>query len=121
MSIAAILNPRQETQAIEFTFPKIYSTYEAQENITKVRKAIFGVYDEYVAMASSGSMGTDSSINATSSIQGPPQALADYWHDLDKYYGELESNAHKSESVDYLDKSRQPTGQNPKDFNCLDW
>ncbi|XP_027174346.1 zinc finger BED domain-containing protein RICESLEEPER 1-like [Coffea eugenioides] len=92
--VRTILDPRQKMRAIEFAFPKTYSTYEAQENITYVRKAIFELYDEYVAMGTSGSAGTDSSLNATSEI---------------------------SELVDYLDKPRQPTGQNPKDFNCLDW
>ncbi|XP_071916286.1 zinc finger BED domain-containing protein RICESLEEPER 2-like [Coffea arabica] len=122
MSIAAILDPRQKMRAIEFAFPKMYSTYEAQQNITYVRKAIFELYDEYVAMATSGSAGTGCSLNPASEIVCPPRASADYWDDLDEYCGELESDEpHKSELVDYLDKPRQLPGQNPKDFNCLDW
>lgn len=34
---------------VEYTFPKIYAPFEAQENITKVRKVFFDMYDEYVA------------------------------------------------------------------------
>nr|XP_027101863.1 zinc finger BED domain-containing protein RICESLEEPER 1-like [Coffea arabica] len=122
MSIAAIWDPRQKMRAIEFAFPKMYSTYEAQENITYVRKAIFELYDEYVAMATSGSAGTGCSLNPASEIVCLLRASTDYWDDLDEYCGELESDEpHKSELVDYLDKPHQPTGQNSKDFNCLDW
>ncbi|XP_027101321.1 zinc finger BED domain-containing protein RICESLEEPER 2 [Coffea arabica] len=122
MSIAAILDPKQKMRAIEFAFPKMYSAYETQENITYVRKAIFELYDEYVAMATSGSAGTGCSLNPASEIVCPPRATADYWDDLDEYCGELESDEpHKSELVDYLDKPRQLPRQNPKDFNCLDW
>ncbi|XP_071920759.1 zinc finger BED domain-containing protein RICESLEEPER 2-like [Coffea arabica] len=121
MSIAVIY-PRQKMRATEFTFPKMYSTYEAQENMTYVRKAIFELYIEYVVMATSGSAGTDCSLNAAFKIVCLPRASADYWDDLDEYCGQFESDEpHKSELVDYLDKSRQPTGKNPKDFNCLDW
>ena len=109
-------------RVIEFAFPKMYSTYKAQEISQKFEKGIFDLYDEYVDMASSVIVGTDSSINATSSIQGRPRASAEYWDDLDQHCGEIESNEpYKSELVDYLDKPHQSTQQNPKDFNYLDW
>lgn len=122
MSIAAVFDPRQKMRAIEFAFLKMYSMYEAQENIGKVRRAICELYDEYVAMDSSGGMGPNSSKFSSSSSQDPPRPPVDYWDDLDKYCGELEADEpHKLELVDYLDKPRQPTGQNPKDFDCLVW
>ncbi|XP_071902382.1 zinc finger BED domain-containing protein RICESLEEPER 3-like [Coffea arabica] len=100
----------------------MYSTYKAQENITYVRKPIFELYDECIAMATGGSAGTDCSLTVASEIVCLPRTSADYWDDLDEYCGELESDEpQKSELVDYLDKPRQPTGQKPKDFNCLDW
>ncbi|XP_071914014.1 zinc finger BED domain-containing protein DAYSLEEPER-like [Coffea arabica] len=92
MSITAILDSRQKMRAIEFAFPKMYSTYKAQENITYVRKTIFELYDEYVTMATSGSTGTSCSLNPLSEIACLPQASADYWDDLDEYCGELESD-----------------------------
>ncbi|XP_027090309.1 zinc finger BED domain-containing protein RICESLEEPER 2-like [Coffea eugenioides] len=121
MSVAAILNPRQKIRAIEFTFPKMYSHCETQENITKVWKAIFDLYEEYAAMANSASAHSETSTNTSASSHDPSRPLADCWDDLDEYYGELETNEpHKTELLDYLDKSGQPSGQNPKEFDCLD-
>ena len=92
ISIAVILDLRQKMQAIEFVFPKMYSAYKSQENVTNVRKTIFELYDECVVMATSGSVGIDCSLNIASEIVCLPQASADYWDDLDEYCGELESN-----------------------------
>ncbi|XP_027177996.1 zinc finger BED domain-containing protein RICESLEEPER 2-like [Coffea eugenioides] len=57
MAIAAILDPRQKMRVLEFVFSKIYSALECQENITKVKKTLFEMYEEYVSavVSSSGS------------------------------------------------------------------
>ena len=49
MAIVAILDSRQKMRVLEFVFPKIYSALECQENITKVQKHLFEIYEEYVS------------------------------------------------------------------------
>ncbi|XP_071926102.1 zinc finger BED domain-containing protein RICESLEEPER 1-like [Coffea arabica] len=122
MSIAAILDPRQKMRVIEFAFPKMYPPYEAQENIIKVRQAIFDLYEEYVVIAASASAGANNSMFGASTSQDPLRPSSSIWDDFDEYCVKVETNeAHKSELVDYLDKARQPVGANPKEFDCLDW
>ncbi|KAK1388775.1 zinc finger BED domain-containing protein RICESLEEPER 2-like [Heracleum sosnowskyi] len=48
MAIGAILDPRCKMRVIEFSFPKMYPTNVAKENIGKVREALYELYDEYV-------------------------------------------------------------------------
>ena len=55
MAIGAILDPRQKMRLI--SFPKIYSPFESEENLTKVWKALFDFYEEYV-VATGNSSGT---------------------------------------------------------------
>lgn len=106
---------------IEFAFPKMYPCCEAQENIIKVRKAIFDLYEEYVAMAASASGGADNSTFGASTSLNPLHPSSSFWDDFDEYCVEVKtSEPHRSELVDYLDKAHQPIGPNPKEFDSLD-
>ena len=49
MAIGAILDPRCKMRVIEFCFPKMYPGSAAKDNISKVREALYELYDEYVA------------------------------------------------------------------------
>ncbi|OMO77392.1 putative Zinc finger, BED-type [Corchorus olitorius] len=45
---SAILDPRCKMRAVEYSFSKMYSDEEARANLTKVRDALYEIYDEYV-------------------------------------------------------------------------
>ena len=53
MAIGAVLDPRLKMKALEITFPKMFSSHVARENISKVRDVMYQLYDEYVRMHSS--------------------------------------------------------------------
>lgn len=71
MSIAAILDPMQRMQAMEFAFPKMYLAYEAQEKIMIARKAILDLFEEYREMAAIAIATASCGSVASSSSQGP--------------------------------------------------
>ena len=48
-----MLDPRLKTRVLEITFPKMFSSHVARENISKVRDVMYQLYDEYVRMHSS--------------------------------------------------------------------
>ena len=53
MSIVIVLDPRCKIRVIEFCFPSIYPSNEAQLNILKVWDTLYELYDEYVALHNS--------------------------------------------------------------------
>ena len=56
MAIGAVLDPRLKMRALEITFPKMFSSHVAQENISKVRDIMYQLYDEYVRIHSSSTV-----------------------------------------------------------------
>nr|GMC92138.1 zinc finger BED domain-containing protein RICESLEEPER 2-like [Ipomoea batatas] len=48
LSIAAVLDPRNKMTFIEFSFPVIYSEYEATRQIAIVRDSLYGLYKIYL-------------------------------------------------------------------------
>ena len=53
MAIGAVLDHRLKMRVLEITFPKMFSSHVAWENICKVRDVMHQLYDEYVRMYSS--------------------------------------------------------------------
>ena len=53
MAIEAVLDPRLKMRVLEITFPKMFSSHVDRENISKVKDAMYQLYDEYVRMNSS--------------------------------------------------------------------
>ncbi|XP_073300079.1 zinc finger BED domain-containing protein RICESLEEPER 2-like isoform X3 [Primulina huaijiensis] len=51
MSIGSILDPRCKMRVLEFTFPGLYSTGDAQDNIMIVRRVLYDIYKEYAESA----------------------------------------------------------------------
>ena len=48
-----MLDPRLKIRVLEITFPKMFRSHVARENISKVRDVMYQLYDEYVRMHSS--------------------------------------------------------------------
>ncbi|XP_071916217.1 zinc finger BED domain-containing protein RICESLEEPER 1-like [Coffea arabica] len=120
MAIAAILDPRQKMRVVEFVYPQMYPHFQAQEHISNVRKVLFDLYEEYVALMASieGRAMEDCSLEGRR--KNAPASSS--WDDFDIYCDEVETNEPlKLELVDYLDKSRQKTGVDLKAFDCLEW
>ncbi|KAK4438296.1 Zinc finger BED domain-containing protein RICESLEEPER 1 [Sesamum alatum] len=51
MSIVAILDPRCKLRALEFCFPRLYSSENVERHITIVQKTLYESYSEYVAIS----------------------------------------------------------------------
>nr|XP_027108955.1 zinc finger BED domain-containing protein RICESLEEPER 2-like [Coffea arabica] len=62
MSIAAILDPRCKMRVINYCFLLLYPPHEVQNNIGKVRQALYDLYDEYVEIHVSGQSGSSSQL-----------------------------------------------------------
>ena len=45
-----MVDPRLKMRVLEITFPKMFSSHVARENISKVRDVMYQLYDEYVRM-----------------------------------------------------------------------
>ncbi|KAL3517827.1 hypothetical protein ACH5RR_020416 [Cinchona calisaya] len=104
--------PSEEDWAVEFCFPQLFPSNEAQENISKVRTVLFELYDEYVAANDHDQLRKrkisqvgDSSMDAiiSSSTSG--------WNDFDDFLRQSETlEPQKSELVNYLEKGPQKNG-----------
>ncbi|KAL0329434.1 UNVERIFIED_CONTAM: Zinc finger BED domain-containing protein DAYSLEEPER [Sesamum radiatum] len=51
MSIAAVLDPRCKLRALEFCFPRLYSSENVERQIVVVRNTLYELYSEYVAIS----------------------------------------------------------------------
>ena len=120
LAVAAILDPRQKMRVVDFTYPQMYLPSEASHNISTIRRVLFELYDEYVALAANPTGGPMAS--SSSQRQGTNATKKTRWGDFDQYCDEVEtSEPHKSELVDYLDKPRQKIGEDLDEFDCLGW
>ncbi|KAK4413208.1 Zinc finger BED domain-containing protein RICESLEEPER 1 [Sesamum alatum] len=51
MSITTVLDPRCKLRALEFCFPRLYSSENVERQIAIVRKTLYELYSEYVAIS----------------------------------------------------------------------
>ncbi|XP_071901070.1 zinc finger BED domain-containing protein RICESLEEPER 2-like [Coffea arabica] len=107
-------------RVVDFTYPQMYLPSKASHNISTIRRVLFELYDEYVALAANPTGGPMAS--SSSQRQGTNATKKTRWGDFDQYCDEVEtSEPHKSELVDYLDKPRQKIGEDLDEFDCLGW
>lgn len=67
MAITAVLYPTYKKMLIEFYFLEIYSSMDANRNITLVRESINELYNEYVTMHTSSLVGQNIESNSQAS------------------------------------------------------
>ncbi|KAL0404107.1 UNVERIFIED_CONTAM: Zinc finger BED domain-containing protein RICESLEEPER 1 [Sesamum radiatum] len=50
MSIAVVMDPRCKLRALDFCFPRLYSSETVERQIATVQKTLYELYSEYVAI-----------------------------------------------------------------------
>ncbi|XP_031094729.1 zinc finger BED domain-containing protein RICESLEEPER 1-like [Ipomoea triloba] len=123
MAIGAVFDPTKKMLAVEFCFPRLYSSKEAAENISKVKEIINTLYEEYVAKSiNQGIFTSPAGSSMAFESQVSHQSSTHTWDDFDAYCAQVETAEPKrSELVDYLEKGRLKKNELPSDFSCLDW
>ncbi|KAL0423770.1 UNVERIFIED_CONTAM: Zinc finger BED domain-containing protein RICESLEEPER 2 [Sesamum radiatum] len=126
MSIAAVLDPRCKMKALEFCFPKLYSSEKVEREISFVRKSLHELYSEYALMynnegESRGQMqGGSSQAQSTSNV-----GISRGWSQYVAFLESVQSvQPQKSELDMYLEESCYLfTKDNKigKEFDVLEW
>ncbi|XP_071901103.1 zinc finger BED domain-containing protein RICESLEEPER 3-like [Coffea arabica] len=89
MAIATILDPRQKTRVVEFAFPQMFPSFEAQEHISSVKKVLFELYDEY---ANLNAIEKENVVHSCASKRPQKNATSSSrWVDFDEYCDEMET------------------------------
>ncbi|KAL0448525.1 UNVERIFIED_CONTAM: Zinc finger BED domain-containing protein RICESLEEPER 1 [Sesamum latifolium] len=126
MSIAAILDPRCKMKALEFCFPKLYSSEKVEREISFVRKSLHELYSEYTLIyndegESHGQMqGGSSQVQSTNNV-GISRGWSQYANFLESV---LSVQPQKSELDMYLEESCysfKKDNKIEKEFDVLEW
>nr|GMD06491.1 zinc finger BED domain-containing protein RICESLEEPER 2-like [Ipomoea batatas] len=110
LSIAAVLDPRNKMTFIEFSFPVIYSEYEATRQIAIVRDSLYGLYkiylDKYAATSKENdfqAMDTSENCVATTTWKGKGLVVETGRSKFEKFVRNVETVQNvKSELDTYL-------------------
>ncbi|KAL0381242.1 UNVERIFIED_CONTAM: Zinc finger BED domain-containing protein RICESLEEPER 2 [Sesamum angustifolium] len=110
MSIAAVLDPRCKLRALEFCFPRLYSSENVERQIAVVRKTLYELYSEYVAI---------SNIEDESIGEGQKKTI-------ESNLRHVETQCGWSEYAEYLKISgiysaSKKDKKDGKDFDVLEW
>lgn len=119
MSIGAILDPRCKMRVIEFCFPRMYPENEANENIEKVKKALYELYAEYVTEYYSDKGETvASSCGNNATIQ--PSSSG--WSEFTQFVKSVQNiQPQKSELDNYLEEGCFICEADATPFDALQW
>ncbi|KAL0383011.1 UNVERIFIED_CONTAM: Zinc finger BED domain-containing protein RICESLEEPER 2 [Sesamum calycinum] len=126
MSIAAVLDPRCKLRELEFCFPRLYSSENVERQIVVVRKTLYKLYSEYVAI---------SSIEDESIGEGQRNKLSNPnlrhvetqcgWSEYAEYLKSVESIQPQKSKLDfYLEENCyifEKDKKDGKDFDVLKW
>ncbi|KAL0392914.1 UNVERIFIED_CONTAM: Zinc finger BED domain-containing protein RICESLEEPER 2 [Sesamum radiatum] len=126
MSIAAVLDPRCKMKALEFCFPKLYSSEKVEREISFVRKSLHELYSKYTLMyndegESRGQMQGGSSQGQSTSNVG----ISRDWSQYATFLESVQSvQPQKSEIDMYLEESCysfKKDNKIEKEFDVLKW
>lgn len=122
MAIGAILDPRCKMRVIEFSFPKMYPTNVAKENIGKVREALYELYDEYVAeFQSSNGEPSGETQNGARTEANNIQLSSSGWSEFNSFVKTIETvQPMKSDLDNYLEEGCFIC-EDSQSFDALEW
>ncbi|XP_027120425.2 zinc finger BED domain-containing protein RICESLEEPER 1-like [Coffea arabica] len=124
MAVVAVLDPRQKMTAIEYCFSKLFPPSEAQQNIEKVRNAVFELYNEYLQANELREGGNRKDSQVSSSSVSESSASGSGWDDFDEYVREYQTGPpQESELLIYLEKGpiKIDSSVPRHEFDCLNW
>ncbi|XP_073125782.1 zinc finger BED domain-containing protein RICESLEEPER 2-like [Henckelia pumila] len=113
-------------RALEFSFPKLYTSFEAESNIKEVQKLLYVIYKEYSDAVAQKIQGTRTNSESQGSSSRSTQSrdeitsFASGWSEFSSYLNEIEMvQPEKSELDVYLEEGchRHPS----KTFDALGW
>lgn len=120
MFVAAVLDPRCKMRALEFCFPKLYSSELAQKEISHVRQPLQDLYSKYVVMYLEG----DSSIEMLrGSYQSPHCNTSESscgWSEYVDFLRPVELVQPQKLELDIYLEENCYLSDNRRDFNVLE-
>ncbi|XP_042386917.1 zinc finger BED domain-containing protein RICESLEEPER 2-like [Zingiber officinale] len=126
MAVGSVLDPRCKMRVLEFTFPKLYNSFEAESNIKEVQRLLYAIYKEYSDTAIEklqGSKSNSESQDSNTVIQSNREhtTFSSGWTEFSSYLKEIEMvQPEKSELDVYLEEGCHR--HNPNDaFDALGW
>ncbi|XP_074556265.1 zinc finger BED domain-containing protein RICESLEEPER 2-like [Curcuma longa] len=126
MAVGSVLDPRCKMRALEFTFPKLYNSFESESNIKEVQRLLYAIYKEYSDAAMEnlqGSKSNSESQDSNNSTQSNREhtTFSSGWTEFSSYLKEIEMvQPEKSELDVYLEEGCHR--HNPNDaFDALSW
>ncbi|KAG6511880.1 hypothetical protein ZIOFF_029959 [Zingiber officinale] len=124
MAVGSVLDPRCKMRVLEFTFPKLYNSFEAESNIKEVQRLLYAIYKEYSDTAIEklqGSKSNSESQDSNTVIQSNREhtTFSSGWTEFSSYLKEIEMvQPEKSELDVYLEEGCHR--HNPNDaFDAL--
>ncbi|XP_073153391.1 zinc finger BED domain-containing protein RICESLEEPER 2-like isoform X2 [Henckelia pumila] len=96
MAVGCVLDPRCKMRALEFSFPKLYTSFEAESNIKEVQKLLYVIYKEYSDAVAQKIQGTrtnsESQGGSSRSTQSKDEitSFALGWSEFSSYLNEIE-------------------------------
>ncbi|KAK4480811.1 hypothetical protein RD792_011662 [Penstemon davidsonii] len=127
MAMGAVLDPRYKMKLVEFSYSKIYPSFEASNHIKTILSSLSTLYGEYVSSYSSNSMKPKNQSGASSSIAstdgGSVKAKTKGRAEFDLWAKELDTIVPIKSDLDiYLEEGLYICKEESDfDFNVLDW
>ncbi|KAG6481074.1 hypothetical protein ZIOFF_057666 [Zingiber officinale] len=126
MAVGSVLDPRCKMRLLEFTFPKLYNTFESESNIREFQKHLYAIYKEYADAGIENLQGSKSNSESQSSNISTQNireqaTFSSGWSEFSSYLKEIEMVQPEKSKLDvYLEEGCHR--HNPNDaFDALGW